>query len=127
MSRKTDALTRAIEYLDAVEVAPERYAFQIARGDEYPWYVATREQAQIMCERYQALEGGGFYDRVSWVKEQGVLKMPRWWTPERRFAVMSGSERRAWPTRSEALYHASEFRYSGIITADLETGEEIPA
>ena len=113
MSNQTDtsALERALDYLGAVEVAPGRYAYQ--RDSRY--LVASTTDMVMMGAGSLSL------GRV----------MPAWWRPERREAwrmtcdgghvgARDASERfAAWP--------AEHLTCSERITADLETGDEVPA
>jgi hypothetical protein len=81
---QSDTLSRAIDALGAVEVAPGRYAYRSEAVNAY-----------VIAE----------VDDDGYVWETAV--MPAWWTPERR------------------TIHKGNGHY--IITADLETGEEVSA
>lgn len=118
---KNDSLQKAIAYLDAVEVAPRKWAIQVDRGDgvKERWVIVGRNTLETM-RRY------GFN-----TTRTGVL-MPSWWTPESRFAwrveMPSGKfyiEHNKPP--KDAQYGKLRPPYIICVTADLETGEEVPA
>lgn len=128
--RATNALQRAIDYLGAVKVAPGRYAYR--SDDVKSWCIATAAMLENLSE---AKQGRGprpnlkpFCDAI----------MPPWWSPEARFAWRIAGNGpnvtkadRADRFGSERAAKAEAHFIGGAaverITADLETGEEIPA
>ena len=130
--REPDTRAKAISYLGAVEVAPPsaeppaygdraftRYAMQSPNGRWHTFYEATLAkfaEGPLNHFRYQVTIGRAF------------VLMPLWWSPEQRFAWRSyndGSIRTGPPKgRRGQLAAIPPFQR---ITADLETGEEIPA
>jgi len=94
----TSALERAIAYLSAVEVAPGRYAYQ--RDSRY--LVASTTDMVMMGAGSLSL------GRV----------MPAWWQPQQRFA---------WRMTCGGDHAGHPMGCSERITADLETGAEMPA
>ena len=134
MSNQTDtsALERAITYLGATEVAPGRYAYRDDATHRY--YVVTADVMERLPQYLDAEDDshtashGGYSE---WCADTQAVEMPAWWTPERREAwrmtcdgghvgARDASERfAAWP--------AEHLTCSERITADLETGAEVPA
>lgn len=109
-----DFLAKAVAALGAVEVAPGRFAFR-AFG-EGPWKIAEH------LETWPINENSSPAYRV---------EMPAWWSPNQRFAVVyagpitAGQMTRAFASVKEALAYKA-FSDDRIITADLETGAEMP-
>jgi hypothetical protein len=104
---QSDTLQHAIEALGAVEVAPGRYA---------------------IIRKYL-----GGYETMRWNEAKRSFEhlavMPAWWTPERRYAWrVDGANGESWRIAED------DYRQFGMprgatsqrITADLETGEEVP-
>jgi hypothetical protein len=118
----TDALARAIDGLKLVEVAPGRYA--------YPGPIdKSGKQAFTLCSL--RLEGDGEYHVVANVRVRAS-----WWTPEEQFAIISrsyiGKPNRLWDTfkSKDEAQAICDLNYSGneiVVTANLETGEEVAA
>lgn len=126
-----DALAKAIAYLDAVEVAPPsteppargeraftRYAVKSPNGRWHTFCEATLAkfaEGPLNHFRYQVTIGRAF------------ALMPSWWTPEQRFAWRSNvtgfllARNKDGSTRKRAPWTCYR------ITADLETGAEVPA
>lgn len=100
-----DSLAKAIAYLGAVEVAPGRYAFR-AFG-EGPWKIAEH------LETWPINENSSPAYRV---------EMPAWWSPDQRFAWRDAKGFMYFHAERAKAYNATE-----RITADLETGAEVPA
>lgn len=126
-ARTSDPLARAIAYLGAVEVAPGFYAYDDGRGGmDWKAYsvadtFAMRDLGANFDLRHKAASVG------AWERMSKPSMMPAWWTPEKRFAwrytdrvtIGAGLRYLQEPTR-----HREQFER---ITADLTTGEEIPA
>ncbi len=111
MNTTKDALARAIAYLGAVEVAPDKFAVKTP-GGRYRVFSATN--LLLLPQSHDTDSGSG----VPWMR--GPL-MPPLWTPERRFA---------WRYHDgETVPYIDGFDDdSGArITADLNTGKEVPA
>lgn len=116
-----DALARAIEYLHAVEVAPDRYAFRIYDD----WYVSPNDDPAIpnsanMLVRqmeYRKAGGAGFEDSP-------VVKMPKWWSILQRTVmhckVCNGRN-------GHTIAHPERIGEYECITVNLDTGEEVSA
>ena len=127
----TSALERAITYLHAVEVAPGWYAVQdrILRST---WYTVSADDLARVghphgpASRFSLLEAAWALDA------QTLTEMPRWWRPERRFAWRIVASVRGEEADPGARYTQEPsgaplgYRFERI-TADLETGAEVPA
>jgi hypothetical protein len=124
MNADKQGLARAIEYLGAVEVAPGRYAMTWGRR----WYVTDAEGVELT-----RLLGAG--EMIASIP----CKMPAWWSPENRVMLRCPSCQGVisrWPKDDAWKVDRCE-HCDGIliepdagydrITADLETGEEVPA
>ena len=116
-----DTLTRAIEYLGAVEVAPGRYAWQ-PNGDE--WRV------------WRVVDAETLLDLAAWVGLDPFRcghAMPTWWSPERRLAwrLVGDPTDTRYETKQDALADLRGIGAIGAtierITADLNTGDEVSA
>ena len=142
MTDTVDNLQRAIEYLgfdslecaesQVQEVAPGFYAFLAPdpEGGKSRWRVASRKD---MVKLGNLLPRGDDDYPPEWEMDEAI--MPSWWTPERRFArrcTGGGVEQ----MRCGALVPDFEkcpangphcMGYYQRITADLETGQEVPA
>jgi hypothetical protein len=134
-TQATDSLARAIEILNAVEVAPGRYAY---RDDATRRYYVSSEAD--LCRLAGYLDGaaddgattGDAYSR--WCADTLSTEMPSWWSPQQRFAyratdaceVCAGfaNQRPMEDPRDAADVPESHWER---ITADLTTGEEVPA
>ena len=150
MTKTTDPLASAVAYLGAVEVAPPspeppargdrafaRYAMQSPSGRWHTFYGATLAkfaEGPLNHFRYQVTIGRAF------------VLMPSWWTPTDRFAWrVSDCD---FPYRNGLLVRRLGEEFEGLvlvktpsgsnpwmerlrhlqrITADLETGAEVPA
>lgn len=115
----TSALQNAIDYLGAKEVAPGYYAFlspTLHRWCVFPATVFSHEK-----------NPDGF---VLNVVDEASKPMPSWWTPEQRFAWRCIDKVCAkvflYPSAT-AGHDSVAGHYAKRITADLNTGEEIPA
>lgn len=115
MTQTNDALASAIAALGAVEVAPGRYAIP-PTSDSY-WRMAAKDEMELF-----ALSKG--VRRIWW--RQARLKMPAWWSPERRYYMRRKGETTGVPIRSPEPHKQYQYAFD-IITASLETGEEVPA
>lgn len=121
----TSPLQAAIEYLGAVEVAPGRYAWT---ADKHRWWTASAADLAAIGNTMPGY----------WAQALGKMpkaKMPSWWSPENTTVWRCGHCGRiekSMLTRGRNLrkrcndcgFSVSEFY---VITASLETGEEIPA
>ena len=119
----TDSLARAIEYLGAVEVAPGRYA--VKDGERY----LVIDESDVPGLAFEFETGEPDPDACAQVTE-----MPSWWSPEQRFAWRNYIGANRWATtveRVESVPSAGDNPWPVLsrerITADLETGAEIPA
>lgn len=110
------ALDRAIAYLGAVQVADPDPAHTS------PLY-AYRDPAG--SGRYAVMSAD--YLLLAHDTDDPLVLMPHWWTPERRYAVRSGSLPDIVHVTMAAKGDARMPAPAYIVTADLETGEEIPA
>jgi hypothetical protein len=104
---KNDALSKAVAYLGAVEVAPNKYALTWGKR----WYVTDAEGVELT-----RLLGGG--EMIASIP----TKMPAWWTPEQRFAWRDAKGFMYFHAERAKAYNATE-----RITADLVSGAEVPA
>lgn len=136
MTKTTDSLASAVARLGAVEVAPGRYALRVElcpHGcDEYHCHdepttcPGTNPRWVTMAERDLEPYKNG---------RRGVsyTAMPSWWRPDSRFAwrLPKGSygvaTDKRFKTRDEAEASAICGEIAERITADLETGAEVPA
>ena len=92
----------------AVEVAPGKFA-ALAEDREHYFVIADTE----------ALKPHGPH----WVTD-----MPKWWSPEKRYAVPFDGDGGSGEYTFATLEEASEVvGRSGVVTADLETGDEVSA
>lgn len=112
------ALARAIESLGAVEVAADLYALpcKTRHGNILSWETLSGTSLRAYFLYLTTNEG----------KQRGHIsmrtRMPAWWSPESRFAQrcdLSG----ALSCPPETACESTHTR----ITADLETGQEVPA
>lgn len=103
-----DNLQSAISYLGAVEVAPGRYAFRDKQRDNI-YMVVTEAMLSAHCSSWR---------NGHW--------MPSWWTPEHRYASVDDDGNYSAGTHDFCRY-LTQVGGGRTITADLETGEEVPA
>jgi hypothetical protein len=79
-------LTRAIAFLNAIEISPGRYVYR----DTHRYYVATGSQLARLGQYLEAqirqranpavvVPGGGGYSE--WGADTATFDMPAWWTP----------------------------------------------
>lgn len=112
MTTTNETLERAIKYLEAVEVAPGRYAFHVKGAP--CWYVVTSKSLAAYGKKQTPIV-------------ENPVAMPYWWSPENRTCVTCSK----CDGRNVAKSHFNGARLcSGTtqrITANLETGEEMPA
>lgn len=122
--RPKDALARAIDDLGATDLGNGHYAFfndgtfrryDKNRGfyDAYEdkrWHTFSSVRMERISERTEAL------------KLEGQALMPSWWTPAQQFAT--GPGRQAFTSFAAADHYGEG---ATVYTADLETGEEVPA
>lgn len=111
----------AASKLGAITVAPGFYAYQSpgnpATGDKPRWYVLdTAELAEVE-------------ERIAKHDDLGGAEMPIWWEPTRPFALMDGKHvvktyRGDWDTIRKLAASKDYYRF---VTADLTSGEEVPA
>jgi hypothetical protein len=115
-----DSLAKAIDYLGAFEVAPGQYVFLYQGASKPRYYVfAAHELIALAEDTYGDL-----------TPMSAGLPMPAWWTPERKYATDLGDgERDTYLSRETAEAFCKQFHDENarIITADLETGAEVPA
>ena len=119
-------LSRAIAYLGAVEVAPGRYAY---KQRDYIGEPGTYVVANAWTIREVPIAEGNSKQAAQALALTHTVQMPRWWTPERRFAVrlqgdILGVYMRAGTSAARALECSL---HAEAITVDLATGKEIPA
>jgi hypothetical protein len=103
---------RSQDALGAIELAPKRYAIKRKRGRRNVWVLYR-------------LEGAAYIE---------IAELPKWWTPEQRFAwrITYPVAQRAGNVKSEIVTKYPSVAASDSrcrierITADLNTGEEIP-
>lgn len=128
------ALAKAMQYLGAVEVAPGWYAFQGSWPNEKRWFVTDETQ---IIDRLGRILDKGYTPTTSWCYENFMgHMMPTWWSPEQRFASFDGGKLKATgstkaaatlcDTSAEAPVYGAPLPYR-VVTADLTTGEEVPA
>jgi hypothetical protein len=120
MTTTTDSLQQAISHLGAVEVAPGRYAWQ-TKTQQTHWVVTSAKD----LERLSAYLDHERATDLDWLAQSDAVEMPAWWTPERRYAVISKNGVTC-PGPSKELCRASG-ACALVVTADLSTGEEVPA
>jgi hypothetical protein len=125
-----DSLAKAISYLNAQEVAPGRYAIPSKSGKA--WFTTNTDGVIAAADESDV--------RLSVHRYQ---KMPAWWTPEQTFAYRLNSYGESsygpWTDAAKAKRGATiddlasqlkafiDAKNCDRITADLNTGEEIPA
>ena len=108
-----DDLAYSVLFLNAVEVAPQRYA---ARPDpEHPYSV-------LNARGLVALHAWLHYGVGNGPQERDIVVMPKWWTPEERVRFSCGHKCHAQFTCGQCLR-----RDCKRITADLATGKEVAA
>ena len=118
---RNDSLAKAIAYLGAREVPgnPGFYASQNLLG--IGWWTIPRD-------RVESLAVDILDPRVLSWPALDAAKMPAWWTPEQRFAWLNGAGNgERYSTEEEAFDHEWDQGAPERITADLETGAEVPA
>lgn len=118
---KNDSLAKAIAYLGAVEVAPGKFtAFKDGRGQ---WRGLKPEAFRVDPDRM-----GGRDVYYNYCRVYASFAMPAWWSPEQRFAYRSRTTGYVYPPfTGQGQDPASCYPAFERITADLETGEEVPA
>jgi hypothetical protein len=120
---ETDALSQAIRYIGAEQVRPAHVAL-------YAHYDHGTHRYYIVTEHDLATLGGALalliptthadvYSR--WCAHTPAAEMPRWWTPERQYAYRALNSFGQWEVVSFTAGHDLQ-----RITADLETGAEVP-
>ena len=100
------ALQAAIESVGAVEVAPGFYAQQ---EPDLSWHVSTDP----------VMRGAKL---IAW---RSSVAMPAWWRPNARFAWYAGNRR--FTDGCPVVINGKRVKVTRITTADLATGEEVPA
>lgn len=129
------ALQAAISALGAVEVAPGRYAWQMQSAAQSPLgYYSYGEPHWVTGD------GAALYAVHAQGGSVRTVPLPQWWTPERRFAMRQrerNGEGALWTGATREEMQALKNRFdvptgakaatNRVITADLNTGEEIPA
>jgi len=138
-TRGSGALSKAIASLGAVEVAPGRYAVRPdLLGDR--WRFTSEQALRVLGSALTlATRDERSITSALWREHSGnLVYAPSWWSPEQRFAwkLTHGSsdvDNRRFESEGEAYHgmHSYTTTYArGIsverITADLESGEEIP-
>jgi hypothetical protein len=135
MSASTDALRRAIAYLGAVRVRdggdPIQPALYAYFDDAMRRYYAVAEPELLDLGVRLSTDADAY---SLWCAESHAVELPSWWTPGQQFAVVLGTgsdagHRIAFETLAGAKAGARA-RLSmepRVITADLETGAEVPA
>lgn len=134
MTNATDSIALALEYLDAIELAPGRYGYR-SESTVPHWVTFTSAQLNYSKRQPGVEEEPPFSCYVF-----RAVHLPRWWTPERRFAVTrpraitqhTFSELEAARKARSAAIAASYGILGGhdgykVVTVDLETGAEVPA
>lgn len=111
-----DSLQRAIEQLDAVEVAPGKWAFPARTRVRMPensvtnelWHITDASGIISICVHAKTLSG------------INAVRMPAWWSPQRQYA---------WRYHGKGDVHAEAsprfINSTKWVTCDLTTGEEI--
>lgn len=114
-----DGLQAAIEQLGAKDLGNGFYAFT---NDEC-WLVT--DNPSLEAERIKTFQETGD-DLIS---DDEAIEMPAWWTPERQYAIaFEDGQRDNYASLETAQAFRSQFHDGEpIITADLTTGEEVPA
>jgi hypothetical protein len=128
MTTDTSALSRAIQYLRAVEVAPDCWAFKPHK--DFQGYLVVGSDALSGIDK--RLDIFGTSEAIAHFLGTGsFVRMPAWWSPEHRTAVRIKSTLELVPdmATAERYFERGTFRKSFVecITADLTTGEEVPA
>jgi len=125
-----NALLRAIDYLAAVQIEREYYAYRIA-GRFYVAHSEAFASVARMAEKEIAVDYRSIVEFAA--SEDPAVVMPPWWTPERRDAYRvddgSGSPYVVYEFGTEAFVDPSSLAYRPDwiqrITADLTTGAEV--
>lgn len=132
-----DTLVKAIAYLGAVEVAPGLYA-----RCEAPGSVPFEIIPEAILREYTPERIARFGNRDR--QFCGIVTMPSWWTPSQQFAwrawmledVSGPNEIGSMRRRDLGTFSAFDDEVRPLIergahwqriTANLETGEEVPA
>jgi hypothetical protein len=131
----TSALSRAIQYLGAVEVAPGRWAFK-PHKDFQGYLVVGSDALSGIDKRLDIFGTSEAIAHFLGTATRSFVRMPAWWTPEKRFALVEADEvALAYETLDQCIAEKERQRALGIpwsslgslVTADLTTGEEMPA
>ena len=113
-------LKQWLERLLAVEIEPKWYAWPSPGATGVVWFVASEQHLTDLLN----FEGPDAERKLA-------TAMPAWWSPEQRFAWRWINYVQRFKTRKEAEAFETEAPLHGgrveRITADLETGAEIPA
>jgi hypothetical protein len=119
-----DSLAKAVEYLSAVEVAPGRFAFHDeVRGR---WYVSLDDSPMIMVGQMLDTDVHVEHMDMFWERtyRNDCVLMPLWWTPGQRTitrCTICGGRGK------HTVAHTGDLDTVERITADLNTGAEVPA
>lgn len=136
------SLSKAIAYLGAVEVTPGRYAFTMLRRDHADWRnftacVSRYEWFTVSADAL-AVYSSQEYSEAYWLQAY-AKPMPAWWSPEQRIMLRCPSCRgliSRWPKEDAWKVDRCEHCDNILIepdagyeriTADLQTGAEVPA
>jgi hypothetical protein len=120
-----ESLKSAIDHLGAVPVAPDRYAYRADKTRRY--YVTDESDLRLLgslLADHDTQEGLAYSE---WCSATTATEMPAWWTPERRYEVRDNGHFIHVATLALARRYCAEYGRGRIFTADLTTGEEIPA
>jgi hypothetical protein len=118
-------MTRAFAQVDAVEVAGDRYAVRSSTGDR--WYIVGAEAMQRLANALEWYDAGDATAREidDALRASWHTVMPPWWSPAERFAYQCDDCGEISRTEDEAARRCNASGWSRI-TADLETGEQVP-
>ena len=117
-----EALSRAIEELKAVEIAPGRYVY---RDEASPHYYGQSTDDLVALGEALLAVGPDAYS--FWCEDYAAVLMPDWWAPEHPFAwrPKDGGISRL-PHADLDGWHESWYEDFERLTVDLTNGEEMP-
>ncbi len=130
-------IERAVDYLGATEIEPDRYAY--FELDDL-WHVVNGSKLEPLAITLRSVSGSKAQIKAHRIWRAGHfdVTMPAWWTPEQRFAwriasngpnVCKADRSDRYGSEAAAKREAHFIGGAAVerITANLETGAEVPA
>jgi hypothetical protein len=117
-------LERAFAYVDAVEVAPDRFAVRSSAGGG-AWYIVGADALQRLANALEWYDAGDATAREidDALRASWHTVMPTWWEPSQRCAYQCDDCGAVSCNEDEAAKRCNASSWSRI-TADLGTGEQ---